>query len=201
MPKHSGHDERRAAFAAAAARVLGREGMAGLTVRRVAREAGQSTGALVHYFPSKKELFVAATEHAMLVVEPRMDLDEQLGGLEALRKVLYEALPTNAQMRELWAIWLVFWEQAKTDPLVAAIAQDRYSRRHKRFERLIRRAREGGLIDPSVDVDMLAQSAAILVDGIGIQAMRTTTNFSAKRQRAFVDLWIDALPRLSRRKR
>jgi AcrR family transcriptional regulator len=200
MAKHSGHDERRAAFAAAAFRALAREGLAGLTVRNVAKEAGYTTGALVHYYPSKSQLFVAASEHAAYVVRPRMEQDEaSFGGLEGLRRVIYAALPTTAEARDLWSVWLVFWDRAKTDPVIGSIAQERYSEWHGRLERLIRRAQDEGLIDPEADSVMLAQIATILVDGVAIQTLRTNARLSAKRQRTMIDSWIDSLPRPARR--
>ena len=52
------HDERREIFAGAALRVIMRDGIAGLTVRAVAKEAGFTTGALTHYFHSKDQLLM-----------------------------------------------------------------------------------------------------------------------------------------------
>ena len=200
MAKHAGHDERRSAFAAAAFRALARDGIAGLTVRNVAREAGFTTGALVHYFPSKGQLFVAASEHAAYVVRPRMEQDEAAyGGLEGLRRVIYDALPTTAAARDIWSVWLVFWDRAKTDPMIGAIAQDRYSEWHGRLERLIRRAQHDGQIAPTADAGLLAQMATVLVDGIAIQTLRTKARLSARRQRAMIDSWIATLPSAGQR--
>lgn len=201
MAKHSGHDERRAAFAAAAFRALAREGLAGLTVRNVAKEAGYTTGALVHYYPSKSQLFVAASEHAAYVVRPRMEQDEVAHhGIEGLRRVIYDALPTTAEARDIWSVWQVFWDRAQTDPVIGAIAQDRYAEWHGRLERLIRRAQQEGHIDPEADASMLAQIATVMVDGVAIQTLRTNARLSAKRQRAIIDSWIAALPRPAKRK-
>lgn len=202
MAKHSGHDERRSAFAAAAFRALARDGLAGLTVRNVAKEAGYTTGALVHYYPSKSQLFVAASEHAAYAVRPRMEQDEAaFGGLEGLRRVIYDALPTTAESRDRWAVWLVFWDRAKTDPVIGGIAQARYSEWHGRLERLIRRAQDEGFIDPKADAGLLAQTAIIMVDGIAIQTLRTHVRLSARRQRVIIDSWIDSLPRPPRARR
>jgi AcrR family transcriptional regulator len=202
MAKHSGHDERRAAFAAAAFRVLASDGLPGLTVRNVAKEAGYTTGALVHYYPSKDQLFVAASEHAAYVMRPRMEQDEaEFGGVEGLRRVIYDALPTTAEARDLWSVWLVFWDRAKADPVIGAIAQDRYTEWHGRLERLIRRAQDDGELERAADAGMLAQFATVIVDGIAIQTLRTSARLPAKRQRAMIDSWLNGLPRPAGRKR
>lgn len=201
MAKHSGHEERRAAFAAAAFRSLARDGLAGLTVRNVAKEAGFTTGALVHYYPTKSELFVAASEHAAVVVRPMMEQDEaDYPVIEGLRRVLYDALPTTADSRARWTVWLVFWDRAKVDPVIGRIAQDRYTEWHGRLERLIRRGQAEKSIDPNADSAMLAQMATIMVDGIGVQALRTNARLSPSRQKAMVDAWIAGLPRATKRK-
>lgn len=193
MAKHAGHDERRLAFAAAAFRALAREGLTGLTVRNVAKEAGYTTGALVHYFPTKDQLFVAASEHAAHVVRPRMEMDEAYGGIESLRRVIYEALPSNAEKRDFWSVWLVFWDRAKSDPVIGALAHERYTEWQTRLERLIRRAQQEEAFGRGIDAALLAQTATILVDGIAVQALRTSAKLSSKRQRAIIDAWIDGL--------
>jgi AcrR family transcriptional regulator len=196
MAKHADHDKRRAVFAEAAFNILAREGLAGLTVREVAREAGFTTGALVHYFPSKSDLFIAASEHAALVVRPRMEQDEvAYPGLEGVRHVIYEALPRTPQARALWSVWLVFWDRAKTDPVIGKLARERYGEWHGRLARLLARAQQSGDLARSADPDLLAQTATILVDGIAVQALRTSARLSPARQKALIDAWIDALPR------
>ena len=61
MAKRADHNERRDIFAAAALRVIMRAGVAGLTVREVAKEAGFTTGALTHYFTSKDHVLIEAS--------------------------------------------------------------------------------------------------------------------------------------------
>ena len=77
MPKQVDHDKRRLAFAAAAYRVIARRGLAGATVREIAKEAGFTTGALVHYFPSKDEILIRASEYGALIVRKRMEKHAQ----------------------------------------------------------------------------------------------------------------------------
>src|SRR4029453_3031976 len=60
MPKVVDHEERRAELGAAVWRLASREGLEAVTVRRVAEEAGWSTGAVVHYFSDKEELLLFA---------------------------------------------------------------------------------------------------------------------------------------------
>src|ERR687896_126363 len=66
VPKLVDHEQRREQLAAALWRLVMREGIEAVSVRRVAAEAGCSTGSLRHYFETRSELLAFAME---LVVE------------------------------------------------------------------------------------------------------------------------------------
>ena len=69
MVRRTDHNERREAFAAATLRVIMRAGVGGLTVRAVAKEAGFTTGALTHYFRSKDQVLIEASEGTVKATE------------------------------------------------------------------------------------------------------------------------------------
>ena len=195
MAKHADHDKRRAAFAAAAFDILAQEGLPGLTVRNVAKAAGYTTGALVHYFPAKNDLFLAASEHAAHVVRPRMDREEvEFPGLEGVRQVIYEALPRTPQQRALWSVWLVFWDRARIDPDVGKLTRERYAEWLGRLTRLFRKAIDAGDIGAH-DPARLARTATVLVDGIAIQALRSNMRLTPAQQTAMIDDWLETLRR------
>jgi AcrR family transcriptional regulator len=60
VPKIIDTASRRNEFAAAAARTLGHYGLARMTLREVAREAGYSPGLIRHYFDNQNDLLVEA---------------------------------------------------------------------------------------------------------------------------------------------
>ena len=65
MPKVVDHEQRRRELAAAVWRVIGREGVAEVSIRAVAAESGWSTGALRHYFATRAELLAFACEEVI----------------------------------------------------------------------------------------------------------------------------------------
>ena len=72
MPKVVDHDARRRDFIKAAYETITENGLANTTVRAVARKAGYTTGALVHYFGDKDELIRLALDYSGEVVRDRM---------------------------------------------------------------------------------------------------------------------------------
>lgn len=57
MPRLVDRDQRREELLARCFELFAREGYAGLTMRRIGKELGVSTGTLYHYFAGKPELF------------------------------------------------------------------------------------------------------------------------------------------------
>jgi AcrR family transcriptional regulator len=191
MPRKVDHTERREAFLAAAYRTIKRKGIAGATVRAVAKEAGFTTGALVHYVDSVDALLVQASEYAARDVRVRMEAAEQLPDkLEALRQVLYLALCTDEDKRGNWNFFLGFWERSIHSAAVRSVTHARYTEWLKRTGRLIRNAQVAGDIADDVDVRRASRACVALIDGIATQALRSGTPVSPRDQRALIDMWI-----------
>jgi AcrR family transcriptional regulator len=194
MAKHADHSERREVFAAAALRVIMRSGVAGLTVREVAKEAGFTTGALTHYFQSKDQVLIEASEYSAKLMRPRMErMARGASAVESLRKVVAEALPLTQRSRDSWRVWLGFWERSSYNVEVAKIMRARYEEWRGRLGALIQRAQDDNLAPPEFDADLAAQELVALVDGIGVQVVLGAGKIPAARQRDMVDTWIESM--------
>ncbi|WP_165837182.1 TetR/AcrR family transcriptional regulator [Phenylobacterium hankyongense] len=194
MARTVDHNERREVFAAAALRVIMRDGIAGLTVREVAREAGFTTGALTHYFHSKDQLLIEASEHSAKLVRERMErAAERTPAVEAIRDVVAFALPLTAETRGYWRIWVGYWERSSYDDEVARVMRLRYGEWRSRLAGLLARAQQEGDVAADVNIRHASESLVALVDGIGVQVLLGVGRISPARQRAMFDLWLDTL--------
>lgn len=194
MGKSVDHSERREIFAAAALRVIMRDGIAGLTVREVAKEAGFTTGALTHYFRSKDQLLIEASELSSRLVRVQMERAETTRpAIEAIRRVVALALPLTAERRGYWRIWVGYWERSGYDDDVARVMRLRYEEWRSRLGRMLARAQGEGDVAPDVDIRHAAESLVALVDGIGVQVLMGVTRIPPARQRAMFDLWLDTI--------
>ena len=111
MPKVVDHDARRRDFIKAAYETITENGLANTTVRAVARKAGYTTGALVHYFGDKDELIRLALDYSGEVVRDRM-----VSGASAATRPQGAARdhPRSAAARQTsasanWRVWLALW--------------------------------------------------------------------------------------------
>ena len=117
MPKLVDHDDRRADVAEAVWRVASREGLQAATIRSVAAESGWSSGALRHYFPTKKALILFAIDQALADIQDRVDrLDFSLIDRLTIQKLLEELLPLDATRRREADAWLALTSQSRIDP-------------------------------------------------------------------------------------
>lgn len=192
MARQADHAERRRLFAAAALNVISRDGVEGLTLREVAREAGFTTGALTHYFQSKDDVLIAASEHAAEQVrEPMEEAAQAESALEALRSLLHTALPASTSMKARWRFWIAFWERAAHSPQVGRVMRERYVEWSNRVATLIRRAQAQGEVDPGADPEALARELIALVDGLGVQVLIGAAKLTSAAQKAMIDAVIE----------
>jgi AcrR family transcriptional regulator len=196
MPKIVQHDVKREEIAAAVWRAIARVGIEASTVREIAREAGCSTGVLVHYFPDKDALLIHALRLATARAGSRMALrSRNLRGLAALRMVVREALPIDEDSVVEWRIWLSFWGRAIHDAALAAEQARRYEEWRGLVRALISDAQRADELRKQLSAEREADALVALIDGIGIQATLEPHRLTPKRQTALVDRYLDRLRR------
>jgi AcrR family transcriptional regulator len=188
MARQADHNERREIFAAAALRVIMRAGVGGLTVREVAKEAGFTTGALTHYFQSKDQVLIEASEYSAKLVRPKMERSaKDASAVDALRRVIADALPTTVANRGMWRIWVGFWERSSYNPDVARVMRLRYDEWRNRLAVIIRRAQDQDEMPSDFDADLAAQELIALIDGIAVQVLLGVGKIPAARQREMIE--------------
>jgi AcrR family transcriptional regulator len=189
MPKVVDHEQRRDELAAAVWRLAAREGLEGITVRRVAEEADCSTGALVHYFADKEELLLFAFRTVAERVQRRLAKAEERTAdpLELARGMLIEGLPLDRDRQEEVRVWFSFLGLALTRPALARAQRLTYRAWRERVAGYLGTAQEAGALRADVDYASEAAALVALVDGIAVQATFEPRALSAARQLELVD--------------
>ena len=195
MPKVVDHEERRAELGAAVWRLAARDGLEAITVRRVAEEAGWSTGAVVHYFADKEELLLFAFRTVADRVGRRLAAatERTSGPLELARAQLVEGLPLDREREAEVRVWFAFLGLALTRPTLARAQRLTYRAWRERVADLLLEAQRRGEIRADVDCTAAAAALVAVVDGLAIQATFEPRALSARRQAELVDGHLDAL--------
>ncbi len=194
MPKIVDVEERRTSIARACWRVIVREGIAGLTTRALAREAGVGTGVIFHYFADKDEIVNAAFE--LLADEFRDQLRARVAtardSLERLRLVARSNLPLDRDRFDEFGVWLSMWAHTYTSEPLRLRQRELYQGWREILANLVRDAISDGLIRPDLDPDLAAIQLAGLTDGLIVELLLDPERPElAGRAAASVDALID----------
>lgn len=176
------------------------EGLEAATVRRIATEAGCTTGRVTHYFDSKEDVLVAAlgAVHESAAARMAAQVEGHGGdGAAALRAVLLEALPLDDERRREWRVWLAFWGRASTDERLVREHERRYDAWRGVLTTLVAEVIgvRRGAAAVRAGVDLVASS----VDGLGIQAVLQPERFPPRHLRVMVDVLVGSLGPLADR--
>ncbi len=160
--------ERHGELLAKAVDISRAEGLAAVTLRRVATDLGVTPGLVSHYFSSAEQLIAAAFRTAALA-----DLDEArtrvgaaatpTAGMDALMDYVLGDVSEDAS-----ALWLDAWSLGRRNPTLAAEANARTDDWLALIGDLVEAGRAAGEFHVA-DVQAAARRVLILIDGLGAQ--------------------------------
>ena len=172
VPRLIDHDARAREVAAASFRVLERDGLAGLSVRGVAEEAGIAAASLRRAFPTQHAL----REHCLLLVEERVSariaaLHGRARGRRLAEEILAQLLPLDHDRRVEML--------AQIQLGVLALTDTRLRESVLRLDRAVAAAcracvdvlEESGAFGVGRDRDAEARRLHVVLDGIALHAV------------------------------
>lgn len=189
MPKVVVRAERRAMLVRVTWDLIVADGLAAVTLRRVAEAAGFANGAIKPYFATKSDLMDAAYVMAFDNTMARMDVAvRDLRGLAALRRVCWEIMPLDDERRVEARVVIAFWEATVANPSITAIARSTSEDLMARIVTHLREARELGEVTTGPDEDEAVVDELFWMM-MGLQSMCWIMPGAAgpERQRAVLD--------------
>ena len=172
-----------------------REGLEAVTVRRVAEEAGWSTGALVHYFADKEELLLFAFRTVADRVGRRLAqaAERTSEPLELARAQLVEGLPLDAERQAEVRVWFAFLGLALTRPALARAQRVTYRAWRDRVADRLREAQERGEIRAEWIAPPRRPPSWRWSTGSRSRPRSSRARWARRRQAELVDAHLDAL--------
>ncbi|WP_431899655.1 TetR/AcrR family transcriptional regulator [Nonomuraea sp. bgisy101] len=172
MPKIVDHEERRREVLSAASTVIVRDGIDAATSRAIAKEAGLSNGVLGHYFTDKDEILLSALRHSHQRIRARITRRvEGLTGLAALREVLLDNLPLDAERDQETRLEISFWSRSLAVERLAAVQRAEAAELRAAVRQLLEQARTAGEIRTDDDLGVVAERLLALVDGLSLRSL------------------------------
>ncbi len=160
-------EERRVDLVEATLRCLARDGHAGVSVRRIAAEAGVSAGLVNHHFDGIEALVAAAYEKISGDVTNRvLTRVEPVEGHRA-RLSAFIAASFSSDMLDpaLLRVWVVFWSLLPHVPVLQEIQK----RTWVDYRRTLEKELAGCPGGDEIDVEAVALGLAALMDGLWLQ--------------------------------
>lgn len=168
--------DRREHLMAAAARVLVRDGSAGMRVRDVAVEAGVSTGIVHYYFGSKDEMLVDALRWAIGKPAERFAALRRDGDyLRVLASLLEVSLPHPGVLFDEYVLWLELWTAATHDPSLRPLCEELAADYRDELVKLVEEGTSAGAFHPVAEPQVVAERISAMVDGL---CFRTVVGYS-----------------------
>jgi AcrR family transcriptional regulator len=160
-------DERRQQLVAAAFRVIGRDGFAAVTTRRVCAEAGAPLAAFHYCFASKQELLAELTTQTMaglLAAQHEVPLRETVeASLQAALRHYWKTVEDDPN-RE--SVLMALTQHALHDPSLDGVAQRQYRAYHETALKTVRRIATGFGVTWSIPVEDVARMLVVVTDGV-----------------------------------
>ena len=124
MASRVDHEQRRRELTDALGRITLKGGLAGVSYREVANEAGVSVATVQYYFGTKDELLLAAWEHLASRVTRRIfaalaDAGTAPSPQATIATALEAFLPLDAERTDAATLFIAFHTASLTDPLLA----------------------------------------------------------------------------------
>lgn len=166
MPRLVDHDARKGELLDASLALVAAEGIEAATLRRLARAADCTTGAINYYFEGRDALLVAMLRRAHQTTGARMLRAAGRGASprDRLWAVLMEALPLDPHRLAEWRVWLAFWGAAAGNPALVEENLARYAEWRALLQTLVR-----DLAGTRDDLPLWVDALMGLIDGFGLQ--------------------------------
>ena len=189
--------DRRVALIEAAIECLKRHGQEGLSVRRIATEAGVSIGLINHHFPGKDTLVAEAYRSFSRRLTASFEAAVEAAGpspINRLRAFLNAVFSRPNLDPEVLTAWVVFWGLLRVSPEMRAVYEEEGRGYGDLLGTLLNDfAKKSGR--PRFDTRLATIGLTALLDGLWLEWCLDPKSFRPTEAAALCEVWIDKLTR------
>ncbi|HCF9805933.1 TetR/AcrR family transcriptional regulator [Pseudomonas aeruginosa] len=178
------HEEKRTELLLAVIAVIAQEGYAGASMRKVAQQAGCTTGAVTYYFANKEEMVTAAVQYLFDEFDTLLDADVESFDIGELIKEWLNW--TKADEPNSWLALFQLMAHARHEPAFAEVFQLRYSRFREVFSSILAQGQRDGMIRDDIDASVLSDLISAMGDGWMMAKPIEPNRFTPARKKALL---------------
>ncbi|WP_270577968.1 TetR/AcrR family transcriptional regulator [Caldifermentibacillus hisashii] len=172
MPKIVNHDQKRKIIAETAWKIIESEGIEKASIRRIASEAGMSTGALRHYFSTQDELLLFIMEYFLARGKERSENKSwSKNPLIAVQETLLELVPVDRDKQTETGVWLVFAIRSLTSVALNKKKNELTEGEYILMEALLEILIKAGCVKRDINIEIEKLRLAAVIEGLSIHAL------------------------------
>lgn len=196
MPKIVDHDRKRKMIVETAWGIITNEGIDKASIRRIASEAGMSTGALRHYFSNQDELLLFILEYYLARGKERSENKSwSQNPLGAVRETLLELVPVDRDKQTETSVWLVFVIRSLTSAAlntkIIELTEGEYVFMEALFDILIK----AGQVSKDIPIEIEKLRLAAVIEGISVHALLRPDIFTIEKTEQIITHHLNELCR------
>lgn len=142
-------------------RVLAKEGYGGASLRKVAREAGHTTGALTYYFADKESLVRGIIDYMFDSFDRLVETGEDIGD----HRSRYRRWIELNSHSDGWLAGFQLLANARHEPSFAEVYRERYLRYRQRLAEMVAKQQAAGTVRNDIPAAILADHLSSVGDG------------------------------------
>lgn len=169
----------------AAISVIANDGYAGASMRKVARHAGYTTGAVTYYFANKEEMVSAVAESVFDQFDAMLNPDEDSVDVRTIVQQWMDW--TSDGETDTWLAVFQLLAHARHEPVFASVIKQRYSGFRKTLAAILARGQDQGVVRKDIKADLLADQLSAISDGWLMMLPIEPERFKPNRSKALLD--------------
>ena len=159
-------EDRRKQLVAAAFRVIGRDGFAAATTRRICAEADAPLAAFHYCFASKQELLTELTDQTLADLAAAHGTYIRATAAASLRATLRYYWRTVEDDPGRESVLMALTQHALGDPGLAGVAEQQYAAYHRTARETLEEIGAGCGVAWTLPVEQLARMLVVVTDGV-----------------------------------
>ncbi|MBT2217751.1 TetR/AcrR family transcriptional regulator [Virgibacillus dakarensis] len=194
MPRIVNHEKKRKLIAEAAWNIIKEEGTEKASIRRVAVEAGMSTGALRHYFSTKDEMLLFIMNYYLEEGKKRSQSKSwSENPLQAVEEVLLELVPIDEEKKIETSVWWILALQSLTSATLKEKKDEMTNGTYELANSMIEILVLQGILSDSTNVKLEKSRLSALIDGLSIHALLRPDVYSPEKVKEVIRYHLETL--------
>ncbi|REJ13373.1 MAG: TetR family transcriptional regulator [Bacillaceae bacterium] len=194
MPKIVDHDEKRKQIAEAAWNIIRKEGVEKASIRRVAAEAGISSGALRHYFSTQDEMLLFIMNYYLEEGKKRSQNKEwSENPVQAVEEVLLELVPIDEEKKIETSVWWILALRSLTSDTIKDKKDEMTDGTYELANSMIEILALKGVLSDSMNVELEKSRLTALIEGLSIHALLRPDVYSPEKVKEVIRYHLETL--------